>query len=440
MQYLPDALKERLESAADILDKYDKFRIVTHYDADGISAAAVLCRTLMKSKKGFHTTFSSSFPKNIPAGLPIIFTDIGNSHLEKISSIEEPVIVLDHHRTDKTVESDKVLINPHEFGIDGSREVSGGTLAFLLSITYEETNWTKAIYGLAGAAADKQGVGGFSGVNKWIIETALEKKKLRMRQGLYLDGDGIRNALMNACDPYFPGISGRKDEIDRLLEDLDIDPDAPVDELPKEKERKLASLLILSLLEKDIPPHVIDSIKGSKYIHPDLDMDMDILYKLLNSCARVSKPGLALSFCLGDDKALEQARELRKDYRWSMVRRLQELEDQGIKSLSNIQFFYEDKKTRKGELAGLGMLYFLEQSKPTFGITLLKDRADISCRGTRDLVERGLDLGSMCREICEKLGGSGGGHDIAAGATVPKDQIEEFLELADAAVGQMLDN
>ncbi len=442
MQYLPDALKERLESAADILDKYDKFRIVTHYDADGISAAAVLCRTLMKSKKGFHTTFVSSFPKEVPVGLPLIFTDIGNSHLTDLLSVDEPVIVLDHHSNEEMVDTkkEKVFVNPHEYGIDGSREISGGTLAFLLSITYDETNWAKAIYGLAGAAADKQNMGGFSGVNKEILHTAMEKKKLRSKQGLYLDGDGIKDALINACDPYFPGMSGRVEDIDRLLKEIGVDPDGPVDELPKEKDRKLVSILMLSLLEKDIHPHVIESIRGPKYLHPDLNIDVDLLYKLLNSCARVLKPGLGLSLCLGDEKAFEMAVDLRKDYRSNMVKRLQEMEEEGIKSLSSIQYFYEEKKTRKGELAGLGMLYFLDQSKPTFGITLLKDRADVSCRGTRDLVKNGLDLGSICREICLELDGSGGGHDIAAGATVSKEKIDEFLERMNQEVGDIIED
>ncbi len=441
MQFLQDALNERLQSAAEILDRHPKFRIITHYDADGISAAIVLGRTLMKSKKGFHTTFASSFPKDIPGGLPVIFTDVGNSYLKEISSIKEDTIVLDHHKV--TGETDpgenKVFINPHDFGIDGSRELSGGTMAFLLSMAYDETNWAKAFYGLAGAAADKQNIGGFTGVNKSILENAMEKKKIRSRKGLYLDGSGIRDALLKSCDPYFPGISGRESVIDDILRDLDIDPEAPVNELSKEKDRKLSSLLVLSLLERKIPPGTIRSIKGERYYHPEHDMDIDLLYKLLNACARVSRPGLGMSIGLGDHTALETAMELREDYRTDMIKRLHIMEDKGIEELSNVQYFYEERKTRKGELAGLGMLYFLNQDKPAFGISIQDKDADISCRGTRDHVERGLDLGLICGEICSQLEGSGGGHDIAAGATIPKDRVEEFLEMANQRVGEMLE-
>ncbi len=41
------------------------------------------------------------------------------------------------------------------------------------------------------------------------------------------------------------------------------------------------------------------------------------------------------------------------------------------------------------------------------------------------------------RRVCTALGG--GGHDVAAGATVPADREEEFLELANAMVGEQIE-
>jgi len=37
------------------------------------------------------------------------------------------------------------------------------------------------------------------------------------------------------------------------------------------------------------------------------------------------------------------------------------------------------------------------------------------------------------------VGGVGGGHNVAAGATIPLQAKQEFLELMDAAVGRQLD-
>ncbi len=437
MLHLQEGLQKKYDKAVALIEKYDKFRLVTHFDADGIAAAAVLSRMLMKSGKGFHTTFVHSFPEEISDGLPMIFTDIGASHTEQLAGLDVPIIVLDHHRVERSVEDkeDKIFINPHDFDIDGAQEVSGATLAFILAVNYNENNWVKALYGLAGAAADKQNVDGFKGLNKDILDQAISKNVLKVETGLKIDGDGIRDALVNNCDPYFPGISGRTKNIDDILNILGIDPNTPVEEIPKDKERKLTSILALSLLKNGAPAFIVDSIRGEKYRSSVVDITIDELYKLLNACSRVNRAGIALSLCLGDKGAWKIAEELRKNYRQDMVTRINEFEQEGPVKLDNIQYFYESKKTRKGELAGLGMLYLFDRDKPALGLSRVDNKVDISARGTKKLVEDGLDLGGLCRKISAEFGGSGGGHNIAAGATVDEEYIDEFLNRMDEEVG-----
>ncbi len=438
---IPEDLEKKLEKATSILDDHDKFRLITHYDADGISASAVLARTVMKYQKGFHTTFIDTFPEKIPTGYPIIFTDIGNSHLKRILELEEDVIVLDHHEIRNDPHSsdggNKVFINPHDYGFNGSQEVSGGTLALLLAVNYDSNNWEESIYGLAGAAADKQAIGGFTGLNLELMERSIEEGHLEKRTGLFIDGESISSALMKACDPYFPGISGEESEIKKILEDLDIDIGAKLESIDVEKKRKLNSLLVLSLLKRDIPADVIESIYGTHHVAIHDDMEIDILYKILNSCARNDRPGLGLSVCLGDEKAYEEAKDIRDRHRKRMVEKLKTLEGK-IEKRKNIQYFYEEKKTMKGELAGLGMLYILDQNMPVLGLTELDERIDISARSTKNMVDRGLDMGKLCERLAEKFGGDGGGHDIAAGATIEKDKVEAFLKMIDEEVGKVL--
>jgi RecJ-like exonuclease len=42
-----------------------------------------------------------------------------------------------------------------------------------------------------------------------------------------------------------------------------------------------------------------------------------------------------------------------------------------------------------------------------------------------------LDLSAVMGEASRAVGGDGGGHDIAAGATIPDDKKEEFVDRAD---------
>lgn len=443
MLELPESLEKKLDIAVSVLEKKDKFRIITHYDADGISAAAVLARCLMKDQKGFHATFIDSFPDEIPDGLPLIFTDIGNSHLRRLSALEEEVIVLDHHyvqeKEDYNEKEDKIFINPHEFGIDGAQEVSGGTLALLLSLRFDKTNLEDAVYGLAGAAADKQAIGGFTGLNQRLAELAVEKRELTKKEKLFIDGENIRDALMKAADPYFPDISGNKKRIDDIIDDLNLDPESKIETIDREKKRKLNSLLVLSLMKKDRSLDVIESITGTHYVTESGERDTDRLYKLLNSCARNSRPGLGLSLCFGDSQALNEAKEIRDEYRSEMVKELKRLESKvETEDHAYLQYFFDDKKTRKGELAGLGMLYILDQERPVFGMAEVDQKIDISARATKKLVEKGLDLGALCSKIAKELGGVGGGHDIAAGATIDNEDLEDFLDRMNKEIGAVL--
>lgn len=158
----------------------------------------------------------------------------------------------------------------------------------------------------------------------------------------------------------------------------------------------------------------------------------------MNSCARNNRPGLGLSLCVGDKQAYKEAKKLREKYRIEMIRKLQNLEEKGPKKMSYIQYFYEEKKERKGELAGLGMLYLFDQSKPTFALSKVNERVDLSARATKEMVKKGLDLGHLCRIVAKQHGGNGGGHNIAAGATVFQEDIDDFLRAMDKKVGEIL--
>ena len=61
-----------------------------------------------------------------------------------------------------------------------------------------------------------------------------------------------------------------------------------------------------------------------------------------------------------------------------------------------------------------------------------------SSRGTQELVSRGMDLSVAIRRAAERVGGIGGGHNIAAGATIPADRKDEFLDALDGIVGEQL--
>ena len=72
----------------------------------------------------------------------------------------------------------------------------------------------------------------------------------------------------------------------------------------------------------------------------------------------------------------------------------------------------------------------VDKSRPLFAFAHSDEGVKVSARATKTLVSRGLDLSVVMRKAAETMGGAGGGHNIAAGATIPYNREEEFLELA----------
>jgi len=56
----------------------------------------------------------------------------------------------------------------------------------------------------------------------------------------------------------------------------------------------------------------------------------------------------------------------------------------------------------------------------------------VSIRGSADCK---VHLGRLVNEIASKLGGSGGGHDRACGAVIPKDKLDDFIKTLDSKIG-----
>ena len=108
----------------------------------------------------------------------------------------------------------------------------------------------------------------------------------------------------------------------------------------------------------------------------------------------------------------------------------------GVTAMENIQYFVNESLGLSGILCGVTMQYLGDRNKPTIAMSEHDEGVKISSRGTFPLLEQGVDLAVALRESAAKVGGFGGGHRIAAGATVPKGREDEFLAVLDAMIGE----
>jgi len=103
-----------------------------------------------------------------------------------------------------------------------------------------------------------------------------------------------------------------------------------------------------------------------------------------------------------------------------------------------LRYFYSTDSSLGGVIGGIAMNYVFDEKKPLFSLAQNKNEVHVSCRGNQLLVGRGLDLGYAMKTISEEFGGYGGGHKIAAGATISVEKEKEFLERTDTVIlGQL---
>jgi RecJ-like exonuclease len=445
---MTDDLTKICKKAAELILSYPKdtrVRIISHYDADGISAAGIICIALYRAGYNFHASLMRNpFDKGLERVSKednelIIFSDMGSGQIETIEKMKAKSIIIDHHQILKEKTSKDVLqINANLCGINGNYEACGATLAFTLAKAIDKKNEDLISLAIAGATGDKQYIGGIRGFNKKILNESLKKGLLKDRIGVKLYGDSLVEALFYSVDPYYSGISGNKKEINKILKELKLENNARIETLSDENIKRLHSVLMLRLIKKGCEKNILDTVIRPRYISDILNSELERFADLLDACGKGGNRGLGLSICMGDNEAFDEALKLEKDYKQRILDELIRLENEGFKEKNSIRFFYSNDSSLGGVIGGIANNFILDKEKPLFSLVKKDDEIHVSCRGTQYLVSRGLDLGIAMKEASNKLGGLGGGHAIASGATIDSSKEEEFLNLVDEVIGKQL--
>jgi len=136
---------------------------------------------------------------------------------------------------------------------------------------------------------------------------------------------------------------------------------------------------------------------------------------------------------------VERAQKLGSEYRRQVRAGLLKLAANPPKKLRAVQYFDTDNPLVAAAVAGLGVIYLFDPAFPVVSFTPGSDGGwKVSTRATRGQLARGVDFSVAARKAAESVGGRGGGHPVASGATIPKDARERFLASIDALVAEQL--
>lgn len=457
---MPDLHRRAKEAARLVRDCEGLVRVVSHHDADGLSAATVLGRALRRLDKAFQVTIvprlTAEAVETARRGDPDlwVFADMGSGDPELLSEIADRTVVVDHHVPAGDAAGDgeageaagdaadpfAAHVNAHMHGIDGSYGACAASTAFLVATKLDEDNWDLFPAALAGIVGDRQARLGLAGLNADLAKEAQDRGVVSVDQGPRLAAGPLGRALSASTDPFLVGLTGDESASRDWLSDRGIDPDTTWEDLDDGERRRLVSQLVAKLLDQGCIPEMVREIVGPRFSCSWRGVgDADRLAELLSAAGRFELTGEALAWMLGLDEGRDKLEETAASYRKTVLEEAVRIAGDGARARESIQVIEVSRGTLTGTIASVAMNWFLDAGRATVSLHEDGGELKVSTRGTYPLIERGLDLAAACRRAAADVGGSGGGHRIAAGATVPSTERDAFLSALDDVVGDQME-
>lgn len=477
---VPEGLWESARRAAEALLGRAKVVVATHIDADGISAGAIAMKALARAGTPGEVRFFKKLDDDAigslsESGADIVwYTDLGSGSVSKLGATT--TVVSDHHVPDPCASSGSITgqarlwdfskvfhVNPQLHGVSGANDLSGAGATFLVAVAMDPANADLSQLAVLGAVGDLQDqrTRRLEGVNKDIAALASSVGVVDVVQDIRLFGRETRpvhKMLEYSSDPFLPGITSDEQAAISLLLSLGIEPKDGESwrtwaMLSDDEKGTVIDALRDLLKRKSRRPESILRLTGEVYVLRNEACgsplrDAKEFATLLNACGRHGKGDVGLAICMGDrDLRLSEGMALLRDHRSALSQAISLAKDLGVTRLRNIQYFDaggDIEDTIVGTVAG--MLLGEAGSDRSAPMVAFADsleysdepKAKASARGTQDLVSRGVDLSAAMRAAAEAVGGVGGGHNIAAGATIPASRKDEFLERLDRLVEEQL--
>ncbi|MBS3163282.1 DHH family phosphoesterase [Candidatus Woesearchaeota archaeon] len=431
-------------------------RIISHLDADGIAAASILAKAFMRENIKFSLSIIKQISKQRMNEFSnenykiYFFTDLGSGSISEIEKalVNRQVFILDHHIPEKLT-TDLNLVNPHAFGIDGTKEIAGSGVVYLFSKFLNDINKDMAHLALVGAIGDIQedyinDTKKFSGINQEIIKDAEISGKLKIEIGLRMFGAQTRpvhKLLEYSTDPFIPGVTGSEEGAIQLLNELNI-PVKTADnkwrrlcDLNQSEFKNLVTGIVLRRMGSEENP---EDVLGEIYTFVNEDEQSPTrnareFATLLNACGKLGKPSLGIGVCLDDKNSKTKAFSLLMDYKREIINALNWFYAKRKEGLvleeKNFVLFNTEHNIRDTLVGVLTSIISKSNLYPDGTLIIAMaytsdDEIKVSVRGVNSTI----DMKKLLDKIHEKVDIQSGGHTSAAGCLLTMDKEQEFIK------------
>jgi len=436
--------------------------VITHADADGIVAGSIIAKTLIRKNARFTlrtvSDMSNTLLDNIKGQYDFyIITDLGAGFAKEFEKrFNDNWVVIDHHQLPEEEFDNENMFNVWKYNIDGAKEVCAGTLSYLIAEHIDSKNRDLSAIAIVSAIADRQDQGdkrALIGLNNDIANTAKSLGLLNIDLDLMLIGRytrPIHEALAYTSFPYIEGLTWNPSACLSLLTNTglrlkDNGRWRVLSDLDDNEKRVIIEAIARFVALTPNASNIIDDLIGYVYELTREDRrsmlsDAREFSTLLNACARIKQGGVGISICLGDrNSMLKEGEKILKEYRNRLRDYITMLNNERwrLKEYGNTVFVNGENLIAEDMLGAVSSLLSSSSS--------MKDRIIIVWTRTLENTYKfssrkgvsntsNVNLGIIMRNCSNNANGSGGGHAPAAGARIPSNKLQEFLDCLKANI------
>ncbi|MDO8459578.1 MAG: DHH family phosphoesterase [Nanoarchaeota archaeon] len=424
----------KIKSAIESIDEASRkksIKVISHYDADGITSAAIFSRALQRWGKRFSIEIvkglEESFIKSLPEDHVLIFLDLASGSLAYLKDKKTEVFVFDHHEITEDVPPNITMISTQLF--HSHEPLSGAAICYLFAKALSPQNKdlaTLAVIGMVGDSHEKL-IGKIFSEILQDAETIIKKGLLLYPSTRHLD-----KALEYSSSPYIPGVTGSYKGVIDLLREAGIQNEGGKYKALYELNDEEMSKLITAILLRSGGKANAEQIVGNLYLVKFFNRMEDAreLSALINACSRMDRPFVSLGFCLGNKKMKDEAEKIYIEYKQSLVSALRFVSE--VEKISGKNYIIINAKDKIKDTI-IGTVASIMSHSPVYpegsiiiALAYNNDKIKVSARLSGS--EGGRNVREVLHQVVVPLGGEVGGHPSAAGCLISKEQEGLFID------------
>jgi RecJ-like exonuclease len=435
-----------------------KIIVVTHIDADGLASGSIAFAALMRAGANVVVRCVSDLDRKVIKELEsqkydyYIFTDLASTLIGELeATFDGRFLVIDHHQLSEEDMRKPTVVNAWRYGFDGGKEACSSTMTYFFATSANASNGDLAPLAVVGAVADRQDAGpnrSLTGLNRVALEEAQFAGLVTASKDLMFTGRETRpihEAIALTSTPYLRGITGSRDGALAALHQAglrlkDGGTWRTISSLDSNEKKQLTEVIAGVLGATGGATEAIAGLVGEVYTLEYEDpftplRDAREFATLLNACGRMRATGVGVSVCLGErSEALGEAMKTLAEYRMGINKAIQAIMDDPsrVEEHSDLVLLLADGLVDERLLGPVtsiltsspGYKNKVVVARTTSGDSELKVSSRVG-----DIFEGSVNLGLIMREAAEAVGGTGGGHTMAAGAKIPTSAADSFFRL-----------